>query len=105
MIEAGANVITPALLLLGVGTLLHGAWPRVATIATYAVVAWSFLIEVIGALLKANHWILDTSVFHHMRPTPATAPDWWSAGAVLALAFTAACVGVVAFSRRDLSNA
>ena len=49
MVEAGANVIAPALLVLGIGTLVHGVWPRVAVIATYVLVAWSFLAELVGA--------------------------------------------------------
>jgi len=105
MLEAGINVVPPALLVLGVGTLMHGVRPRSATMVAYGLVAWSFLVELVGALVKGNHLLLDTSIFHHMRPVPAADPNW-TANAVLAvLAVAAAVVGVAVFGRRDLAAA
>jgi polyether ionophore transport system permease protein len=105
MLEAGANVAGPAMLVLGFGTLLHGVWPRAASVGAYALVAWSFLVEVVGALIKADHWILDSSVLHHIRPAPAAPIEWTSVGVLVALGVGAAVIGLLVFERRDLANA
>ncbi|MHB8294688.1 MAG: hypothetical protein ACYDH5_08715 [Acidimicrobiales bacterium] len=104
LLEAGINLAPPALFILGVGVCAMGLWPRAATAVTYGVLAWSFLVEVVGASVNASHWLLDTSVLHQMAPSPAVAPDWASAGALVALGAVAAVVGGVAFARRDLAG-
>ena len=105
MLEAGANVIAPAVFVLGVGTMVHGVRPRLAGTAAYLVLAWSFLVELVGAAINASHWILDTSLLHHLAPTPAADPRWSSALVLVALGTAAAMVGIVALQRRDLANA
>jgi ABC-2 type transport system permease protein len=105
MIEAGVNVAAPAVLVLGVGTLLHGLWPRAATIGAYGLVAWSFLVQIVGALVKADHWVLDTSILHHVTPAPAASVDWTGVAVLVALGLASAVVGVLAFDRRDLAGA
>lgn len=45
----------PGLFILGVGTLLYGLLPRLAVPILYAVILWSFLIEVIGSTVTSNH--------------------------------------------------
>jgi ABC-2 type transport system permease protein len=105
LFEAGLNLVPPALLVLGIGTLVHGVWPRAASAAAYGLVAWSFLVDLIGGIINANRWLLDTSVFHQLSGAPAVAPDWTSAGALLALGLVAGVLGAVMFERRDLSSA
>jgi ABC-2 type transport system permease protein len=105
LFEAGMNLVPPALLVIGIGTLVEGVWPRAASIAAYGLVAWSFLVDLIGGIINANHWLLDTSVFHQLSGAPAVAPDWTSAGAMLALGLVAGVLGAVVFEHRDLSSA
>jgi ABC-2 type transport system permease protein len=102
LIGGGLNTVPPALCVLGIGVLVLGVWPRATVMATYGVIAWSFLVEIVGGTVNANHWLLDTSVFHQMAAAPAVAPDWASAGALVALGALGAAVGTFAFSRRDL---
>jgi ABC-2 type transport system permease protein len=102
LVAAGLNAVPPALFLLGLGTLLLGAWPRHASAVVYGYLAWSFLIEFIGAIVRASHWLLDTSVFFHMVPAPATSPVWASAAVVTALGGAGAVIGGVLLNRRDL---
>jgi len=80
LLAAWLNVVPPALLVLGVGALVMGVWPRAVSISTYAVITWSFLIELIGGFISSNHWLLDTSVFHQMASAPAVPPDWTAGG-------------------------
>jgi len=105
LLEAGLNLIPPAIFVLGIGTLFEGVWPRAATMVVYGLVAWSFLVELIGGVINANHWLLDTSVFHQLAGAPAVAPDWTSAGTLVGLGLVSGALGVVAFQRRDLASA
>ena len=102
LIQAGLNVASPALFLLGLGVLLLGAWPRGMSALLYGYLAWSFLIEFLGAVVHVNHWLLDTSVFFHVVPAPATSPDWASASVIIGLGVAGALVGAILFDHRDL---
>ncbi len=102
MFLAGLNIVPPGLLVLGIGTLAHGVAPRIATATAYAVVAWSFLIEMVGAVLKMNHFVLDTSIIHHIAAAPAADPRWGQAAIMLVLGALAAAGGAVALAWRDL---
>ena len=102
LVDAGLNLVPPALFFLGVGVLLMGLWPRASSVATYGIVVWSILVTVIGGFSDNDHWLLDTSVFHQMAPSPAVNPDWTSGAAMAAIGATAAFVGAIAFGHRDL---
>lgn len=105
LLAAGMNSTPSALLVLGVGTLLHALAPRRAVLLTYALVAWSFLVEVVGASLKLDHRLLDTSVFHHVAAAPAADPRWGTNLVFVVLALAAFAAGIVALRRRDLVGA
>jgi len=104
LLAAGCNTVLPALLVLGVGGLALGAGPRAAATATYAVLGWSLLVEVVGGFANLNHWALDTSVFHQMAAAPAVPVDWTTGGVMAAIGVAAAAVGGLAFSHRDLAG-
>ena len=101
MLAAGVNVIPAGIFVLGIGTLVHGLAPRFAVTAAYAIIAWSFLVEIIGANLGVSRWLLDTSVLHHIARAPATAVRWDSAAILVAIGIAAAVAGAAAFARRD----
>jgi ABC-2 type transport system permease protein len=105
MLLAGLNLVPPGLFVLGVGTLAFGLVPRWTAPVAYGVVAWSFLLEFIGAIVKANHWILDTSLLHHLAPVPATDPRWSTWITLTALGLLAAAIGTLAFHSRDVEPA
>lgn len=104
MLGAGISVVSPALCVLGTGVLAMGLWPRATSAVTYGVLAWSLLIELAGGFFSSNHWLLDTSVFHHMAAAPAVNPNWASAAILAAVGAAAAALGGVAFQRRDLAG-
>jgi polyether ionophore transport system permease protein len=105
MLGAGLNVVPPAVFVLGAGVLTLGVRPRAVAAVAYGLLAWSFLVELIGGLVNASHWILDTSLFHQMTAAPAISPDWTSNAILTALGLAAAAAGAVAFRRRDLAGA
>ncbi|MHB9857067.1 ABC transporter permease subunit [Streptomyces sp. YIM S03343] len=105
LLAAGVNVVPVGVFVLGVGTLAHGLAPRFAGAVTYGVVAWSFLVEIVGAGLNASNWLLDLSVLHHIARAPAADVRWDSVAVLIALGFVAAAAGMAAFARRDLKGA
>ena len=105
LLSAGMNVLPPAVLVLALGTLAHAVAPRRAVALTYGLVAWSFLVELVGSLVNASHWLLDLSLFHHIAPVPAVDPRWDTAALYVVLAAAAGAISLVAFNRRDLVGA
>jgi len=101
---AGVNLIPPALVIAGLGALSMGWAPRRVSAVVYGVLAWSFLVELLGGVIRANHWILDTSVFHQMAAAPAVPVDWTSDGYMTGLAMVCGALGLVGFRRRDLTG-
>jgi polyether ionophore transport system permease protein len=105
LLEAGLNVVPPAVFVLGIGGLAFGLWPRGAIGVVYGLVVWSFVVETIAAAFDSNHWLRDTSPFLHIAPVPAADPNWTAAAWLVALGLIAAALGVAAFGRRDLVGA
>ncbi|HEY7946023.1 MAG TPA: hypothetical protein VID75_00025, partial [Acidimicrobiales bacterium] len=104
LVVAGLNVVPPSLFLLGVGALVMGARPRRTTAVVYGYLAWSFLLEFVGAVVHASHWLLDTSVFFHIVPAPATDPNWASAAVVAGLGLMGVLTGAFFLDRRDQTS-
>jgi ABC-2 type transport system permease protein len=105
LLAAGVNVVPVGILVLGIGTLVHGLAPRLATTVAYGLVAWSFLVEIVGAGLGASGWLLDLSILHHIARAPAADVRWDSAAILIALGVAAAAVGGLVFAHRDLKGA
>jgi ABC-2 type transport system permease protein len=105
LLAAGLNVIPAGIFVLGIGTMVHGLAPRFAVAVAYGLVAWSFLVEIIGAALGAGSLMLDTSLLHHLARAPAAPVRWDSAAILVAIGLVAAATGAVAFIRRDLKGA
>lgn len=105
LLAAGVNVVPAGIFALGIGTLAHGLAPRHAGVIAYGVVAWSFLVEIIGANIGASRWLLDLSVLHHIARAPAAPVRWDSAAILVAVGLAAAAIGALAFARRDLKSA
>ena len=105
LVVAGLNVVPPSLFLLGLGALALGACPRRTSATVYGYLAWSFLVEFLGAVVHANHWLLDTSVFFHVVPAPATSPNWTSGAVIVGLGVACAAVGGYLLNHRDIVGA
>ena len=104
LLEAGVNLVPPAITILGIGVLVFGAYPRATSIVVYTLLGWSLLVEIIGGIGAISHWILDTSVFHQMASAPATSPHWEANGIMAAIGVAGALLGGVAFWRRDVQG-
>lgn len=104
LLDAGVNIVPPAVAVLGVGVLAFGIRPRWTSVVVYGVLGWSLLLVIVGGIGAINHWVLDTSVFHHMASAPAVRPNWDANGIMTAVGLATAVVGVLAFGRRDLQG-
>ncbi len=105
LLEAGLNATVPAVFVLGAGVLVLGMRPRLTAAAAYGIVAWSFLVDLLGSLIKGNGWLRDSSLFTHIALAPAAKPDWGAAAVIVLLGLGAAAVGAVIFQRRDVEYA
>jgi len=104
LVEAGLNSAVPAAFIIGLGILILGLRPRLTSAVLYAVIGWSFLMEMIGPAIHLNHWVLDTSLLHHVVLAPAAAPRWSTAGILAGIGLIAAVIGAILFNRRDLAG-
>jgi ABC-2 type transport system permease protein len=104
-LQAGANVVPTALLVLGIGAVVRTVAPRQASAAVYGVVAWSFIADLVASLVDATRWMEHLSVFHYMALVPADAADPVSVIAMLFVAVALLAVATVLFARRDVSQA
>jgi ABC-2 type transport system permease protein len=105
MLGAGLNAVPAGIVILGIGTAAQAFVPRQASAVAYAAVGWSFLVELVGGIVEADHWLLDTSFLHHLAPAPSVAPRWGVAAVLVGLGLLLAVAGAVRFDRRDLSTA
>ena len=105
LLEAGVNVVPPALCLLGLGVLAFGMWPRATSYVVYGILGWSLLIEVVGGFGSGGRALLDTSLFHQMAAAPAVDPNWTVNAVMMAIGAAGVLVGLASFSRRDLQGA
>ena len=105
LLDAGLNLVPPAVAIGGVGVLAFGAWPRRTAAVVYSVLAWSLLADIVGGFGGsglASRLLLDSSVFHQMASAPAASPSWAVNGIMVVVGAGCTLLGAVAFSRRDL---
>jgi ABC-2 type transport system permease protein len=98
----GLNMFGPISVVLGVGVLLYGWKPRLASMAMYIVISWSFLVDMVGSVVKFNKFIVNSSLVHHIALVPATQPDWSTFSWTLLVGLLLTALGLYSFARRDL---
>ncbi|HUK73693.1 MAG TPA: hypothetical protein VLW50_33945 [Streptosporangiaceae bacterium] len=101
---AGLNSTAPAVALLGIGVCTLGFVPRLTTIVCWGILAWAFLLDMLGSAIKVNHWLMDTSLLQHMALAPAVNPSWRIVATYLAIGCVAAFLGGWRFTQRDLQS-
>jgi polyether ionophore transport system permease protein len=105
LLEAGINASIPALFVAGAGVLVLGLVPRFVSAATYGIIGYSFVVNLVGSLVKGQDWIKNSSLFTHMKLAPAVKPDWGEASVVMLVGLAAAMIGAAVFVRRDIEYA
>lgn len=102
LFSASINGTVPVLFVLGAGIFAFGLLPRLTSLFTYGVLAWSFLIETLGSGIKLKHWILDTSILNHIAFAPAVNPRWSTNVVIILISLALGLGGLILFNRRDL---
>ena len=103
MERAAVNMLPAALLFLALAVAAFGLLPRLTVAVGAGAVALTYVLELIGALLKAPGWMLDLSPFHHLAAVPIAPVNARAAIVMLTMAAVLVAVGVVAFERRDIA--
>jgi ABC-2 type transport system permease protein len=89
--------------LLAIGVILYGLWPRLAAAAVYVILVWSFMTDILKAIAPDAAEALGKSSFLHYVPTNLTkAPDWPTVGWLAVVGLVVMIVGVTRFNRRDI---
>jgi ABC-2 type transport system permease protein len=104
MLAAGINLCVPALVVFGIGVFALAVAPRFVNVVTYGLLAWFFLIEIVGGAVNVSHWILDLSAFHQMAAAPAAPVNWTTNAVMVSIALVATVLGVELFRHRDLKG-
>jgi ABC-2 type transport system permease protein len=99
---AGTLVQLPAVMVLsGLAMALFGLAPRLASLS-WAALAVSAILVLLGPLLRLNPWLLDVAPFSHIPKVPgadvSATPLVWLLGIAAALA----AAGLAGFRRRDI---
>ena len=104
LLQAGLNSAAPAAMLLGLGVLALGFAPRLPSIVCWGLLAWVFLLDMLGSAIKITHWLMDPSLLYPPALAPAVNPNWWIAATYLAISCVAALLGGWRFIQRDLQS-
>lgn len=102
MLLVGIALTGTVIFLLGFGALLYGIFPRLAVIGMYAVIAWSFLIDILGSVIELSDVLAKSSLLHYISLSPTETPDWGTFATLALLGAGMAAIGIVAFTKRDI---
>jgi ABC-2 type transport system permease protein len=102
LLLAGANAMTPVIFVVGIGIFALGIIPRLTNALTYGAIGWSFLIVMLSSGLTINHWLLDSSVLHHIVLAPTVSPNWHTDLIIICLSAVLCLAGTLVFNKRDL---
>jgi ABC-2 type transport system permease protein len=99
---AGALVQLPAVLVLaGIAMALFGLAPRLAPLSWAALASSAFLV-LLGPLLRLSQWVLDVAPFSHIPKVPGGQVDAAPLAWLLAVTAVLVAAGLAGFRRRDL---
>ena len=104
LLNAGLNLVPPAIVIMGIGVLAFGLVPRATSAVVYGYLGWSLFVVVVGGIGAVDRWVLDTSVFHQMATAPARPPDWLANGTMVLIGAVSVVLGTVAFNDRDIQG-
>lgn len=102
MLFVGITLTGTIIFLLGLGALLYGTLPRFAVIGMYAVIVWSFVVDLLGSAIDLHETITRSSLLHYVSLSPTKAPDWEIFTVLLVLGVAMAAIGITAFTKRDI---
>ena len=88
--------------MIGVAAFAYATVPRASTAIGYALVAVTFLWQLVGSVLTAPHWLLDATPFAHVGLVPAQPFRTRAALIMVVIGSTTAIAAIQTFRQRDL---
>jgi ABC-2 type transport system permease protein len=101
--KASVSLLPLAVFFGGLGVLLLGVWPRLASGLSWSAVAVSFFVYWMGSFFRISPWLIAVSPFYHLSPALGQPVNLVSCGVISAIGLGMAVAGIEAFARRDLS--
>ena len=99
------NLLPLMVLVVGVGMLMHGIAPRLTGPLTIGLVATTYALQLVGALVQAPTWVVDLSPFHHLAAVPAVGVAPLPLAVFVSLGAVTGGAGIWRFTRRDVIEA
>jgi len=103
LLFSATSSIAVILFTLGVGVFAYGWLPRFAVTAMILFIGWSYLVDILGSIIKINATLTHTSLLHYLS-SPATTPDWKALVWLCSLGITMIATGIILFTKRDVVN-
>lgn len=104
MLQNAVALMGTVILLVGIGTLLFGILPRIASIGLFVIIIWAFVVDVLKSLLSLDDWVDKTSLLHYVSFAPTKSPDWSTFWWLVSIGCILIAVGIWQFTRRDITN-
>jgi putative exporter of polyketide antibiotics len=101
---ASANMVAPAIFVLGFGIACLGLIPRLSGLLSYCVIGWSFMLQILSSGIHINHWVMDTAVLTHVALAPSVSPRWGTDAILILVGVALAVVGTIVFTHRDITS-
>lgn len=98
------NTAPIAWLGVGAAALATGWLPSAVGAVGALPTAGGFLLNVITQDIRAPAWVVNLSPFAHLAAVPNMAPDWAAIAALTVIGAILATLGVVGYTRRDLTT-
>lgn len=102
LIQASFKILLPEVLAFSVGILGYGLIARFSSWITYGFLGFSILLSLIANSLKLNHYIIDLSMFSHIKIYPLNSLNSTVIWVFLGTSFILGLIGVISFKKRDL---
>ena len=103
-LEGMVNAVSPTPLLIGVTILVVTLSARFAYLVAAVLLALTYLVALLGPVLRWPHWLLASSPFYYLRTVPAVPANW---GAILVCSLIGLAAGALAlmrFNRADVGQ-
>ncbi|HEY7020671.1 MAG TPA: ABC transporter permease subunit [Ktedonobacterales bacterium] len=104
-VAAVAGMLPIALVVASVGYLLSG-WLRSGAVTAIlgALLALSFLVELVGAIFKWPDWVVQLSIFERYGSPFTKGLEWTNVIGLLAVAAAALAIAIWRFSQKDIAH-
>lgn len=104
MVLKATLVYVPAIwLVIGLATMLVGAFPKGSGLAWFYIV-FSLIVIYIGGLIDFPDWVTHLSAFTYIAQIPIEEIDWLTLGVLTSVALVLSLIGFIGYNKRDIQS-